>query len=73
MWRVPIGTEQTMMPETPQRIFEDRYFYNTGRRFDVHPLDGRFLMIKENDATEEVQIVLVENWFNELQHLVSVD
>ena len=29
-------------------------------------------MIKENDATEEVQIVLVENWTQELLERVPV-
>ena len=72
MWRVPVGTEQPLTPETPQPLFEDPYFYNTGRRFDVHPIDGRFLMIKENEATEEVQIVLVENWHQELLERVPV-
>ncbi len=48
---------------------------NTGRRFDIAPDGQRFLMVKPggaptDDATAAPDLVLVQNWFEELQRLV---
>ena len=49
-----------------------------GRDWDVHPDGDRFLMIETADETLEgeapaAQIVMVENWFEELNRLVPTD
>ena len=45
--------------------------------YDVHPDDGRFLMIKAVSGAvgeaEPPQVVLVLNWFEELKRLVPAD
>ena len=47
-----------------------------GRSYDVSPDGKRFLMIKEGDPsgeTESTQVILVQNWLDELKRLVPVD
>ena len=41
-----------------------------GRTYDVHPDDERFLMVKLGATDSANQIILVQNWFDELQRLV---
>jgi hypothetical protein len=47
----------------------------SGMRYDVSPVDGRFLITKP--ATEgpdgEINISVVLNWFEELKRLVPID
>ena len=58
------------------RTFEQQYLdLQTNRTYDVAP-DGRFLMIKaptDDGSAPAEQIILVENWFEELKRLVPVD
>jgi hypothetical protein len=44
----------------------------SGRRYDVSPLDGRFLVIKPvaEAASRAVHISVVLNWFDELRRLL---
>jgi Tol biopolymer transport system component len=42
---------------------------NSGRRYDVLP-DGRFVMVRRADPTGIREIVVVQNWFEELKHIV---
>ena len=73
---VPTDTESTLRLGGATVAFEGA-FYTTGvRQYDV-AADGRFLMIKsEGTATEDAapgQIVVVENWFSELDRLVPAN
>ena len=76
---VPIDTEPTFRAGTPETVFEQPYALFRGRRnYDISPDGQRFLMIKEGAAggapsAPAAQIVVVENWFGELQRLVPVD
>ena len=44
------------------------------RNYDIHPDGQRFLMIKRGDQTEETsgrrEIIIVQNWLEELKRLV---
>lgn len=57
------------------KLFEGPYFRSlNGRTYDVSPDGQRFLMIKDADATAggPPQIIIVENWLDELARLVPV-
>ncbi|MBI3050026.1 MAG: serine/threonine-protein kinase [Acidobacteria bacterium] len=72
---VPIQTTPALTVGKPAALFEGPYFRSlNGRTYDVSPDGQRFLMIKEADATAGAvpQIVLVENWLDELTRLVPV-
>ena len=56
-------------------LFEGRYYSFIDRAYDVSPDGQRFLMIKPVEAfeaglTSGQQIVVVLNWFQELERLV---
>ncbi len=78
MMVVPIDTEPTLSLGTATLVFEGTYVQGIGRRHDLAP-DGRFLMIKPTGASAEdatsalPQIVVVENWFEELKRLVPIN
>ena len=72
--RVPVETEPTFTPGDPEVLFEDSYYFVGGARtYDLAP-DGRFLMVKEaamtTEADAELEIILVQHWFEELTRLV---
>lgn len=66
----------------PAKILEARYFtggfgaVTLGRTYDVSPDGRRFLMIEQGDSGSQTstppQIVVVQNWFEELRPLVPV-
>ena len=64
--------------ETPELVLEEPFNTSTqfGAIYDVHPNGQRFVKIKEgtpgNDA-EPAQVILVQNWLDELKRLVPVD
>ena len=70
---VPIQTNPSFTPGAPQVLFEGDYFAGTGRSYDVAPDGQRFLMIKAGDTSDESsnapQVIIVENWFEELKRL----
>ena len=78
MMVVPVETGPTFRAGDPEVLFEQQYFFNGRRRtYDLAP-DGRFLMVKASGAGDDArapaaQIILVQNWFEELQRLVPVD
>ena len=65
----------------PDVVFATTYLsyaggFSTGRTYDVSPDGKRFLMIKESGSGEETepsQVILVQNWLDELKRLVPVD
>ena len=80
MWAVPIETEPTFRVLSPELLFQGPYVAPVlGRTpFDVAPDGRRFLMRRPagatpaNDATE-LELIVVQNWFEELKRLVPID
>jgi serine/threonine-protein kinase len=63
---------------TPAKLLEPKYFgtgSNPGRTYDVSPDDRRFLMIKQGSGEQVAppQIVIVQNWLEELNRLVPAN
>ena len=78
MMVVAVETEPTFNPGNPEVLFEAPSRIGgigRGRPWDV-ATDGRFLMIKEGAGQQEAeispQIVVVQNWFEELSERVRV-
>lgn len=73
---VTIAAGTTFNAGPPTRLIERQYFAQTafiGRTYDVS-IDGeRFLMIKESSSVPPPQIVVIENWFEELKRLVPAN
>ncbi len=74
---VPIETEPSFRPGTPDTVFEGSDSLETlGLGFsDISPDGQRFLIVQSGAQTDEgsaatAQIVLTENWFSELERLV---
>ena len=66
MMAVAVQTTPNFSVGTRERLFEDVYVKNTSvANYDVHPEDGRFLMI--SGATEIPSLVVVLNWYEELR------
>ena len=79
MTAVPIEADGSFTFGNPEVVFEQTYFTGSsvrGRTYDISPDGKRFLMIKEGapgDETEQTQLILVLNWFEELKRLVPTD
>ena len=78
MMAVAVNGEEDFQAGTPELLFEGRYYSVIFKNYDVS-LDGqRFLMVKPVEAVDEgltagQQIVVVENWFEELKRLVPTN
>jgi len=74
---VPIDTTTGFAVGRPAVLIEGDYVAGPGRTYDVSPDGRRFLMLRdlESDAGEPSshQIILVQNWFEELKRLVPGD
>jgi hypothetical protein len=72
-----VETESGFRAGTPQRLFQGSYEAPQQFRqaYDVSPDDQRFIMIKrvEVDYADQPQIIVVQNWLEELERLVPVD
>ena len=69
---VEIETAPTLQVGTPVALFRDIYFLGGDRTYDISPDGQRFLMVK--DATAGARdIVVVLNWFEELERLVPTE
>ena len=84
MMRVPVRPTPEFSFERPERLFEGAYvallqgqlIYNyRGRMYELAPDDRRFLMLKAVQPADALtdQVVLVQNWTEELKRLVPVD
>lgn len=79
MMAVPIETEPSFTPGAPRVLFEREYFMSVRgmRVYDVSGDDNRFLMIKKGEGIDETspqtELIVVENWFEELKRLVPVE
>jgi Tol biopolymer transport system component len=71
---VRIRTAPAFLAGTPETLFENGGLQsNWGRSYDVAP-DGRFLlMLRKEQSTAPAQMILVQNWFEELKRLVPVN
>ena len=76
---VPVAVQSGATFEfgSPSVVLEAPYYsQGAGRNYDVSPDGERFLMIREGTATEAFeasQIIVVQNWFEELRRLVPVN
>jgi len=68
MMAVDVSTKPVFTAGRPKRLFEGSYLLDTGS-YDVAP-DGHFLMIKD-ERRASTELVLVQNWFEELKRRVS--
>ncbi len=79
MMAVPIELEPEFRAGTPQVLFEGQYFSvgpaNGDAHYDVAQDGQRFLMIKVGtmDESDAPQLILVQNWFEELKRLVPTN
>ena len=72
MLAVSISMEPTVTAGVPRVLFEGPYVPSAGRGrpYDRTP-DGRYLMVKTVGQTDAAgEIVLVQNWSQELERLV---
>ena len=74
---VPVEAESSFTPGTPEVVFNGPYRLGLGRAYDVSANGQRFLMITEGGDAEGAsappQIIVVQNWFEELRRLVPTD
>ena len=75
-----LETEPTLRLGDPEVLFDTQYFYGRAQRtYDLHPNGQRFLMVKDAPPTDDSgvsaqpQIILIENWFEELKRLVPTN
>ena len=68
MMAVDVSTTPAFTAGRPRRLFEGSYLQGTGS-YDIAS-DGRFLMIK-HEPHALTELVLVQNWFEELKQRVS--
>ena len=79
MMAVPIATDPTLRAGAPEVLFEQQYYFERARRtYDLAPDGQRFLMITPNASDSDAdssapQIVLVQNWLDELRARVPVN
>ena len=74
---VSVRTDPSLDFGNPEIILEESYVAGTfGRTYDVSPNGERFLMIKDSGASDETppaELILVQNWFGELERLVPTN
>jgi serine/threonine-protein kinase len=73
MMSVPVTTENGFTAGLPRRLFAGKFTLQTMvRGWDVAPGGNRFLMVvgKDRPAVRADQMILVQNWFDELRRRV---
>ncbi len=77
---VPIELSPAFRAGTPEVLFSGTYFDGIGDQWDVTRDGNRFLMLKPVAASDAAgqeqalpQIILVQNWFEELRRLVPTN
>jgi len=73
MMAVAIDDGLDLSRQEPRELFRGDYLSGDlfGRSYDVHP-DGRFLMMKEQSPSRPGELIIVQNWFEELKARVPV-
>ncbi len=73
MMVVSIDAKPNFTAGNPEVLFTGEYYSGPGRHYDVAS-DGRLLMLKEAEQTEEIsartQFIVVQNWFEEFEDLL---
>jgi hypothetical protein len=75
MMAVPVTVRPTFTVGAPRQLFEGRYGATSGiRSYDVTADGRRFLMVqqKERPAVAAAEMILVQNWLEELKARVPV-
>ena len=71
---VEVDTGDTFQRGTPRRLFSmGPYYQGNSVNWDISPDGQRFLMIKQGDVGDQdqpAQLIVVQNWFEELKRLV---
>ncbi len=72
---MPIETDPGFTRGNPEVVFEGNYYLAAGGpNYDVSPDGERFLMIKQVQSVSATpQIVIVQNWFEEVRRLAPVE
>ena len=77
---VPIESDASFTAGNPEVVAEDQYLRGegTGRSYDIAPDGQRFLFVKEgagqtSEGQSGPQMILVENWFQELTERVPTN
>jgi hypothetical protein len=65
-----VDTQDGFSAGQPEALFDVRAYVTLGPNYAASPDGERFLMVK---APKEDQIILVQNWLDELERLVPVD
>ena len=77
MMSVRVETEPVFRAGTPEVLFEGAYLRGGGVTYDLSPDGQRFLMVKSGsaagDETAPAELILVQNWFEELKRLVPTN
>jgi serine/threonine-protein kinase len=79
LMRVPVDPKGPVWNAgTPAKLLEPRYFgtgSNPGRTYDISPDGQRFLMIKQgsSDQAPPPQVVVIQNWHEELKRLLPTN
>jgi len=82
MMAVPVETEPPFAQGTVDLLFDLSPYWSpsgeaTNRRIDISPEGDRFLMLKagggSDETTETRSIIIVLNWFEELERLVPTE
>jgi hypothetical protein len=77
--RVAVAGSPAWTATTPTQLFGGRYYAGSvvilGRTYDVSADGRRFLMIKQGGGDEAAprNLVVVQNWFEELKRVVPGD
>ena len=75
MMVVDIATEPNFTAGSPEVLFAGRYSDDFGRDYDISPDGQRFLMVgygQTDDPSAQTELIIVQNWFEELKQKVPV-
>ena len=76
MFAVPVETQPTFTVGNAELLFEGPYQNIVGwRSYHVAPDGERFAIVRSSatDAEAQAELILVQNWHEELKRLVPVD
>ena len=75
LWALTIETKPSIQAGTPRSLFNRVYDFNSnsGETYDIHPKEGKFLLLSPSKENSSTQIRIVLNWFSELRRLAPTD